>query len=112
MNANRHTVKLLRTLFVTVWLLSGCSVAWAQEKVTLRLDFIPNGYHGPFYMALDKGYYREDGLEVQIGRGFGWMDDARMKNTMEQATRDFKLERKVTAGDFYTNEFVPVPPVR
>lgn len=48
MNANRHAVKLLRTLFVTVWLLSGCSVAWAQEKVTLRLDFIPNGYHGPF----------------------------------------------------------------
>jgi NitT/TauT family transport system substrate-binding protein len=74
LNANRCTVRLLRTLFVAVWLLSGCSVAWAQEKVTLRLDFIPNGYHGPFYMALDKGYYREEGLDVQIGRGFGTVD--------------------------------------
>jgi len=64
----------LRTLFVAVWFLGGCSVAWAQEKVTLRLDFIPNGYHGPFYMALDKGYYREEGLDVQIGRGFGSVD--------------------------------------
>ena len=74
MNANRYAVWLLRTLFVTVWLLSGCSVAWAQDKVTLRLDFIPNGYHGPFYVALDKGYYREEGLDVQIGRGFGSAD--------------------------------------
>ena len=74
MNANRCTVRLLRTLFVAVWFLGGWSVAWGQEKVTLRLDFIPNGYHGPFYVALDKGYYREEGLDVQIGRGFGSVD--------------------------------------
>ena len=74
MNANRYAVGLMRTLFVAVWFLGGCSVAWAQEKVTLRLDFIPNGYHGPFYVALDKGYYREEGLDVQIGRGFGSAD--------------------------------------
>jgi NitT/TauT family transport system substrate-binding protein len=74
LNANRYPVRLLRTLFVAVLFLSGWSVAFAQEKVTLRLDFIPNGYHGPFYMALDKGYYREEGLEVQIGRGFGSVD--------------------------------------
>lgn len=74
MNANRHTITLLRTFILAVWLLSGWSVAWAQEKVTLRLDFIPNGYHGPFYMALDKGYYREEGLDLQIGRGFGSVD--------------------------------------
>ena len=74
LNANRCTVMLLRTFFAAVWLVGGWSVACAQEKVTLRLDFIPNGYHGPFYMAIDKGYYREDGLDVQIGRGFGSVD--------------------------------------
>ncbi len=74
MNANRYSIRLLHTLFLAVWLLSGWSFAWAQEKVTLRLDFIPNGYHGPFYVALDKGYYREEGLDVQIGRGFGSVD--------------------------------------
>ena len=35
-----------------------------------------------------------------------------MQNTLEQATKDFKLERKLAAGDFYTNEFAPVPPIR
>ena len=45
-------------------------------------------------------------------RGFGWMDDAKMQNTMDQAARDFKLERKLAASDFYTNEYVPVPPIR
>lgn len=74
MNADRHAVTLLRLLWVVVWFMSGWSVAWAQEKVTLRLDFIPNGYHGPFYLALDKGYYREEGLDVQINRGFGSVD--------------------------------------
>lgn len=43
-------------------------------------------------------------------RGFGGMDDAKMQNTLEQASRDFKLERP--SGEFYTNDFVPVPPIR
>ena len=74
MNADRCSIKWFHTLFLAVWLLGGWSVTLAQEKVTLRLDFIPNGYHGPFYLALDKGYYREEGLDVQVGRGFGSVD--------------------------------------
>ncbi len=93
LNADRTTVRLLRTLFLIVWLLSGWSLAWAQEKVTLRLDFIPNGYHGPFYMALDKGYYREEGLDVQIGRGFGSADTIKR---VDAGTDTFGF------ADFYT----------
>jgi len=93
LNANRYTVRLLRTLFVAVLLASGCSATWAQEKVTLRLDFVPNGYHGPFYVALDKGYYREEGLDVQIGRGFGSADTIKRVDT---GTDTFGF------ADFYT----------
>ena len=93
MNANRYTVRLLRTLFAAVCLLGGWSVACAQEKVALRLDFVPNGYHSPFYMALDKGYYREEGLDVQIGRGFGSADTIKR---VDAGTDTFGF------ADFYT----------
>lgn len=52
-------------------------LAAAQEKISLRLAFIPNGYDGPFFIARGKGYYREEGLDVTIPRGFGSADTAK-----------------------------------
>jgi len=44
--------------------------AQAQEKklidVTFSLDFIVLGRHAPFYVAVDKGFYKEEGLNVSI----------------------------------------------
>jgi NitT/TauT family transport system substrate-binding protein len=47
------------------------------DKVTLITDFGYNGRHAYFFEALDKGYYREAGLEVKIVRGQGSMDAIR-----------------------------------
>ena len=44
-------------------------------------------------------------------RGFGWLDEAKMQSTLDQATKDFKLERAIAPGDFYTNQFLPVPAI-
>ncbi len=38
----------------------------ALQKVTLTLDWVPNTNHTGFYVALNKGWYREQGLEVDI----------------------------------------------
>jgi NitT/TauT family transport system substrate-binding protein len=40
-------------------------------KVTLRLDWVAQGYQAPFYAALGLGYYEDEGLDVKIldGRG-------------------------------------------
>jgi NitT/TauT family transport system substrate-binding protein len=40
-------------------------------KVSLRLDWVAQGYQAPFYAALGLGYYEEEGLDVEIldGRG-------------------------------------------
>jgi hypothetical protein len=37
------------------------------------------------------------------------MDDAKMRNIMDQATGDFKLARKIARGEFYINDFLPAP---
>lgn len=36
------------------------------EKLTFVLDWTPNTNHTGLYAALDKGYFREEGLEVEI----------------------------------------------
>jgi NitT/TauT family transport system substrate-binding protein len=45
----------------------------ALDNVTLITDFGFNGRHAYFFDALDKGYYRDAGLEVKIVRGQGSM---------------------------------------
>ncbi|SKC82222.1 ABC-type nitrate/sulfonate/bicarbonate transport system, substrate-binding protein [Maledivibacter halophilus] len=36
------------------------------EKVTFILDYLPNTNHTGIYTALEKGYFKEEGLEVEI----------------------------------------------
>lgn len=38
----------------------------ALKKVTVILDYVPNTNHTGMYVALDKGYYEEEGLDVEI----------------------------------------------
>src|SRR5215831_5864093 len=47
------------------------------DKVTLVTDFGYNGRHAYFFVALDKGYYRDAGLEVKIVGGQGGADAIR-----------------------------------
>ncbi len=43
----------------------------SAEKVTLRLNYVAAGLHAPFYMALKKGYYAKQNLNVDIVEGTG-----------------------------------------
>ena len=38
----------------------------APEEVSLALDWFPNSNHAGFYAALERGYYRDEGLDVSI----------------------------------------------
>jgi len=48
-------------------------IAEAQElpKATLRLAFTYNGHRSPYLLALDKGYYKEEGFDIQVLEGKG-----------------------------------------
>jgi NitT/TauT family transport system substrate-binding protein len=60
---------------VLVLLLGSVAGAGAQSKplrsFTFILDFLPYGEYTPYFTALDKGWYREEGLDVKILRGAG-----------------------------------------
>jgi len=53
------------------------SASRALDNVTLITDFGYNGRHAFSFVALDKGYYRDAGLEVKIVRGQGGADAIR-----------------------------------
>jgi NitT/TauT family transport system substrate-binding protein len=53
------------------------SASTALENVTLTTDFGLFGRHAFFFEALDKGYYRDAGLEVKIVRSQGSADAIR-----------------------------------
>jgi NitT/TauT family transport system substrate-binding protein len=53
-----------------LWL-STPGAASAETKIRFSLDWIPGSVHGPFFIAYYKGYYKSEGLDVQIDRGKG-----------------------------------------
>ena len=63
----------VRTIVVAVnlLLLSAGSPALAADKVTLNLNWFYVGDHSPYFVAVDKGWYKEEGLEVNIVTGKG-----------------------------------------
>src|SRR5260370_11287657 len=63
-----HAVLLLATLFS----ISACKRHTQQigpMPITLQTDWYPQPEHGGFYHALLKGYYKDEGLDIQIVPG-------------------------------------------
>ena len=53
-------------LFAAAALMMASFGAAAEEKVTLMLDWFVNPNHGPIILAKEKGWFAEQGLDVQI----------------------------------------------
>ena len=69
----RRSLSLLAVLATAMLIVP--VIGGAQSKplrgYTLILDFVPTGEYVPHYTALEKGFYREEGLDVKILRGQG-----------------------------------------
>ncbi|WP_010259248.1 ABC transporter substrate-binding protein [Treponema primitia] len=53
-------------LVLVVLALAGCGRKQTPGTVRVILDWTPNTNHTGLYVALEKGYYKEEGLEVEI----------------------------------------------
>ena len=68
----RKFIFLILAVFVSVVVLSGCGTdnknktSNSLEKTTVILDWTPNTNHTGLYVALNEGYYKNEGLDVKI----------------------------------------------
>src|SRR5258706_8197852 len=58
--------------------------AAAQDKFTLQLNWFQLADHSPIYLALKRGYYKEENIDLTIVRGAGSSDSAK-KVDLKQA---------------------------
>jgi NitT/TauT family transport system substrate-binding protein len=63
-------------LVVAVLVLAGCGPAGGEpsaQTVTLAMGFVPNIQFAPFYVAVEKGFFAEEGITIQFD--YGWETD-------------------------------------
>jgi len=80
--------RVSRVLALLMGLASSPAISHGQESITFRLNHLPWGMHIPYYVALDKGFYRELGLDVKIIPGHGALEAV---NTVGSGKEDVGL---------------------
>lgn len=68
-------MKLISTLTAaaSAAILSFAAIAPVQaaDAVTFRLNWLMYGFHTPFYLGVERGYYSDEGIDLTIGEGQG-----------------------------------------
>ena len=62
-------MKKITLLLAAVAMALTTAQAWAADKVTLQLKWVTQAQFAGYYVAKDKGYYKEENLEVEIKPG-------------------------------------------
>ena len=60
-----------RLAFAALAALAMTLPAQAEDKATLRLNWLAYGFHAPFYLGVARGLYKQQGIELEIGEGQG-----------------------------------------
>jgi NitT/TauT family transport system substrate-binding protein len=85
-------MRLIRLGFLTlVAVVAAAAAAQAQsapQKATIRLDWKAGAQHAPFYLAKARGFYKDEGLDVEIISGSGSSDTVKQVGS---GTVDFGL---------------------
>ncbi|MET0879226.1 MAG: ABC transporter substrate-binding protein, partial [Tardiphaga sp.] len=65
-------VMSIKRLLLAVALVAGAShAARAEDKALLQLDWIASGEHAAYYAGLQKGFFKDAGIDLSIVRGYG-----------------------------------------
>ena len=74
---NLHTLTKSLRLLAAGLALSMSLPALAQDKMQLQLNWFHLADHSPIYLALKKGYYKEENIDLTVLRGSGSADAAK-----------------------------------
>lgn len=66
LNLNSKTVAIVAGLVLAI-----PSSSWALDKVHLQTDWIPSGEHAMYFAGWEKGFWRDEGIEINVTRGYG-----------------------------------------
>src|ERR1700760_541040 len=69
--SNMNRIKLFGMLAAATAVVLGMSPAGAQTDLKFALDWKFEGPSAPYFVAIDKGYYKAEGLNVTIDSGPG-----------------------------------------
>lgn len=79
--------------------------AAAADDVSFAMDWIINGAHAGYFAGVEKGYYRDEGLNVTISRGFGSGDTVKR---LAAGRADFGVADTSALITALANDGVPV----
>jgi NitT/TauT family transport system substrate-binding protein len=73
MRAQTRSLRRIIAAGLLAFAATTCEQAFAQapEKVTVRFTWKLKGEYAPLFVALDKGYYKSEGLDVDLAEGSG-----------------------------------------
>lgn len=107
MNA-RPLVRVSLVIWALVAIGLGPRAAAATDQVIFALDWIVNGTHAGYFVALDKGFYSGSNLAVTIVRGYGSGDTIKR---LAAARANFAVADMGALIGARANEDVPVKAV-
>jgi NitT/TauT family transport system substrate-binding protein len=63
--------KRLFAVAAVLALIAGALFAQGRDKISLAIGYIPHVQFTPLYVGIEKGYYRDEGVDLEISYGFG-----------------------------------------
>jgi NitT/TauT family transport system substrate-binding protein len=76
MTEKKRIARILALVLAVASVMAGCGRGGEEipsQKVTLAMGFIPNVQFAPWYVAVEKGFFAEEGIEVEFD--YGWETD-------------------------------------
>lgn len=100
--ARYNTILVMVLLLASCLLMTGCTggAASAEKKGSvIRLAYFGEIYEAPLFVAVQKNFFREEGLDVELVKlDFNSLKDEVSRNAVDGTTCDYRIFRSLEQG--------------